>query len=61
MNNIPSKYFESENLKPPQISQVPVQGWQCPICRQVYAPVILTCFSCSPKLKNNDNTNDRDF
>lgn len=26
-----------------------VQGWQCPVCKAVYAPSMPTCMHCGPK------------
>jgi len=32
------------------------QGWQCPICKRVYAPSIPMCFYCGNDLKNETST-----
>ena len=34
------------NNAPPLALQ---QGWQCPVCKQVYAPWIATCRNCVPR------------
>ena len=32
------------------------QGWQCPICKRVYAPSIPMCFYCGNNLKSKTST-----
>ena len=32
------------------------QGWQCPICKRVYAPSIPMCFYCGNNLKGKTST-----
>lgn len=37
------------------------QGWQCPVCRKVYAPSVTMCKNCSPltefkRIMNNNHT-----
>lgn len=34
------------------------QGWQCPICKKIYAPIISECLHCNnvkTELKTTDN------
>jgi len=41
------------------------QGWQCPICKKVYAPSTHMCFYCPPKeqtwTSNNTTSNAPDI
>lgn len=29
------------------------QGWQCPICKTIYSPIIPSCFRCSRENEND--------
>jgi hypothetical protein len=31
------------------LPQLPRQGWQCPVCKRVYAPDFPMCVQCGPK------------
>ena len=32
------------------------QGWQCPVCKKVYAPGMPWCFTCPPKVETSGTT-----
>jgi len=44
---------------------VAVQGWQCPICGQVYSPTMPMCFTCTNradiKMTNGTGKNPQEF
>lgn len=33
----------------------PQQGWQCPVCKAVFAPWVATCFNCKPTVRTTTN------
>jgi hypothetical protein len=38
---------------------LPQQGWQCPMCKRVHAPFVMTCPYCPLKINTVTLTNTR--
>jgi hypothetical protein len=34
------------------------QGWQCPVCKRVYAPSVATCWNCPQQYQYGYGTNE---
>lgn len=40
-----------------KVKKMNYEGWQCPICKRVYAPFVITCTHCGKEdTSNADNT-----
>ncbi len=44
------------NLPIGDFPNMPLQGWQCPVCKSVMSPMMMTCFRCTSQYQQNTNS-----
>lgn len=40
-----------------KVKRMNYEGWQCPVCKRVYAPFVTTCMYCKPEETTKVNSN----